>query len=135
PVRRGQGFSHRSSAGLQACDHGGPEGPHYSSAKNALVEGADSACQRWAVLRILVAGSVLLVYTSYWFVMEPPQAHAFYVLAPVAFLFAAFWWTLLDSPRARQIAAGVLVLNLCFHAGLAWAQAPEISLYRNRAPV
>ena len=94
-----------------------------------------STLTRWQTLRILVGGSVLLVYTSYWFVMEPPQAHAFYLLAPVALLFAAFWWTLLDSPRSRRIAAGVLALNVCFHAGLAWARAPEISLYRNRAPV
>ncbi len=74
--------------------------------------------------------SVLLVYASYWFVMEPPQAHAFYVLAPIAFMFTAFWWTFVDSPRARQIAAGVLALNVAFHAGLAWAQAPELSLYK-----
>ena len=64
---------------------------------------------KWAALRLLVAASVLLVYASYWFVMEPPQAHAFYVLAPIAFMFAAFWWTFVDSPRARRIAAGVLV--------------------------
>jgi hypothetical protein len=90
---------------------------------------------RWQTLRALVAGSVLLVYASYWFVMEPPQAHAFYVLAPVAFLFAAYWWTLIDSPRARQIAAAVLALSIAYHAGLAWAQTPELSLYRNRAVV
>ena len=78
---------------------------------------------------------MLLVYASYWVVMEPPQAHAFYVLAPIAFMFTAFWWTLVDSPRARQIAAGVLALSVAFHAGLAWAQAPEVSLYRNREVV
>ena len=38
--------------------------------------------------RLLVACAVLLVYASYWFVMEPPQAHAFYVLAPIALMFA-----------------------------------------------
>src|SRR5262245_55205114 len=38
---------------------------------------------RWQTLRALVGGAVLLVYASYWFVMEPPQAHAFYVLAPI----------------------------------------------------
>jgi len=90
---------------------------------------------RWQTLRALVAASVLLVYASYWFVMEPPQAHAFYVLAPVAFLFAAYWWTLIDSPRARQIAAAVLAISIAYHAGLAWSQAPELSLYRNRAVV
>ena len=90
---------------------------------------------KWAALRRLVVASVLLVYASYWFVMEPPQAHAFYALAPIAFVFAAFWWTFVDSPRARQIAAGVLVLNVGFHAALAWAQAPELSLYKNREVV
>ena len=90
---------------------------------------------KWAALRRLVAASVLLVYASYWFVMEPPQAHAFYVLAPVAFMFAAFWWTFVDSARSRQIAAGVLILNVAFHAGLAWAEAPQLSLYKNRQTV
>jgi hypothetical protein len=86
----------------------------------------------WAMLRRLVGGAVLLVYASYWFVMEPPQAHAFYVLAPLALLFTAFWWTFLDSPRARRIAAGVLTLNIAVHAGLALTQGPELSLYKNR---
>jgi hypothetical protein len=86
-------------------------------------------------MRVLVAASVLLVYVSYWFVMEPPQAHAFYVLAPIAFMVTAFWWTFVDSPRARRIAAGVLVLNIAYHAGLAWSQGPELSLYKNRGVV
>jgi len=91
--------------------------------------------KRWQAMRLLVLGSVLLVYLSYWFVMEPPQAHAFYVLAPVAFAFAAYWWTLVDSPRARRAAAVALTLSVAYHAGLAWAQRPEISLYRNRGVV
>jgi hypothetical protein len=90
---------------------------------------------KWAALRLLVGASVLLVYASYWVVMEPPQAHAFYVLAPIAFMFAAFWWTFVDSPRARQVAAGALLVGVAFHAGLAWAQAPEVSLYKNREVV
>jgi hypothetical protein len=58
-----------------------------------------------------------------------------YVLAPIAFMFAAFWWTLVHrSPRARRIAAGVLALSVAFHARLAWAQA-RVSLYRNREVV
>ena len=90
---------------------------------------------RWQTVRAMVAGSVLLVYASYWFVIEPPQAHAFYVLAPVAFLFAAYWWTLIDSARTRRIAAVVLGLNVVFHAGLAWTQTRELSLYKNRGVV
>jgi hypothetical protein len=91
--------------------------------------------RKWIALRRLIVGGVLLVYASYWLVMEPPQAHAFYVLAPIALLFAAFWWTFVDSPRARRIAAAVLVINVALHAGLAWAEAPELSLYRNRRVV
>ena len=91
--------------------------------------------RRWNAVRLLLAGAVLLVYASYFFVVEPPQAHAFYVLAPIAFLFAAYWWRLVDSPRARQVAAALLALGILYHAGLAWAQAPELSLYRNRRVV
>jgi hypothetical protein len=89
----------------------------------------------WNAIRWLAGGCVVLVYASYGFVIEPPQAHAFYVLSPVAFMFAAYWWSFLDSPRARRVAAAVLAINIAFHAGLAWAQAPEQSLYRNREPV
>jgi hypothetical protein len=90
---------------------------------------------RWRTIRGLVAASVVLVYASYWFVLEPPQAHAFYVLAPVALMFAFYWWTLVDSPRMRRVAAAVLATSVVFHAGLAWAQLPELSLYKNRGVV
>ena len=89
----------------------------------------------WRPLKWLVAATVMLVYASYWFVMEPSQAHAFYAMAPIAFLFAAYCWTFIDSPRWRLIAAGVLTLNILFHIGQAWIQAPAISLYRDRGVV
>jgi hypothetical protein len=86
----------------------------------------------WRALRWLVAGTVVLVYASYWFVLEPAQAHAFYVVSPLAFMFAAYCWTFVDSPRWRRVAAAALGVSVAFHAGLAWVQAPEKSLYRNR---
>jgi hypothetical protein len=86
----------------------------------------------WGALRALVAATVGLVYISYWLVMEPPQAHGFYVLAPIAFLFAACCWTFVDSPGWRRAAGALLATNIAFHAGLAWIQAPEHSLYQNR---
>jgi len=96
---------------------------------------ARSPYAEWRALKWLVAGTVALVYASYWFVIEPPQAHAFYVVAPIALMFAAYCWTFIDRPRWRQVAAVGLTLNIAFQAGLALAQAPEKSLYRNRAPV
>jgi hypothetical protein len=89
----------------------------------------------WRPLKWLVAGTVLVIYASYWFVVEPPQAHAFYVVAPVAFVFAAYCWTFVDSGRWRRIAGALLVVNVAFHIGQAWIQAPEHSLYRHREAV
>jgi len=86
----------------------------------------------WRPLRWLVAGTVIVIYASYWFVLEPSQSHAFYVVAPVAFVFAAYCWTFVDSPRWRQVAGGLLAVNIVFHIGQAWIQAPEHSLYRHR---
>jgi hypothetical protein len=90
---------------------------------------------QWNALRRLVLLAVLTVYASYWLVMEPPQAHAFYILSPLAFIFAAYWWTFVDSPVARRIAGCVLALNIAFHAGLMLTQGPELSLYKNRGVV
>ena len=89
----------------------------------------------WRSLKMLVVATVALVYASYWFVLEPAQAHAFYVVAPVAFVYAAYCWTFVDSPRWRRIAGAVLAVNIAFHAGQAWIQAPVKSLYRNREVV
>jgi hypothetical protein len=86
----------------------------------------------WRAIRWLVAATVALVYASYWFVLEPPQAHAFYVVAPIGFMFAAYCWTFVDSPKWRRIAGAMLAANIMFHAGQAWIQAPEKSLFRNR---
>lgn len=88
----------------------------------------------WDHLRYIIAASMVVVYGSYWFVIEPPQAHAFYVLAPLSWLFAAWCWSFVDSPRARRVAALVLGVNIAFHGGLAWARVPERSLYKNRGP-
>jgi hypothetical protein len=89
----------------------------------------------WRTLRWLVAFTVVLVSLSYAFVMEPPQAHAFYLLAPIAFVFAAYCWSLVDSPRWRVVAAGVLGTNMAFEAAHASIQIRNQSLYENRQVV
>jgi hypothetical protein len=86
----------------------------------------------WLALRKVVAATVVLVYVSYWFVREEPQAHAFYVVAPIAFVYAAYCWSFIDRPRWRRVAAFALGVNIALHAGLAWTQASQHSLYTNR---
>ena len=87
---------------------------------------------QWRALRLLVVASIALVYASYFFVIEPPQAHAFYVLSPIAFLVAGYWWLRIDSPRSRRWAAAILAANVVFHTGLAIVQFPDRSLYKRR---
>jgi len=89
----------------------------------------------WPALRVLVAGTVVLVFAAYFFVMEPPQAHAFYVVSPIAMVFAAYCWSFIDRPAWRRVAGAVLGVNIAFHLGLALAMAPERSMYKNRAVV
>jgi len=95
----------------------------------------ESPFKEWRALKWLVVATVLIVYAAYWFVLEPAQAHSFYVTAPVAFMFAAYCWTFVDSPRWRRIAGAILTVNILFHVGQAWIQAPQKSLYRNREVV
>jgi hypothetical protein len=89
----------------------------------------------WAALRILFAASILVVYAAYFFVMEPPQAHAFYVLSPIAMLFAAYCWRFIDGARWRRVAAGILAVGIVFHVGLALVMGPGRSMYKDRAVV
>jgi hypothetical protein len=50
-------------------------------------------------------------------------------------MFAGYCWSHVDSARARRVAAWLLGFNIAFHAGFAVAQAPEKSMYKNRAPI
>ncbi|HEX7136312.1 MAG TPA: hypothetical protein VF219_00625 [Vicinamibacterales bacterium] len=86
----------------------------------------------WRAMRWIILASVVMVYASYCFVMEPAQAHAFYVLAPIALCLAGYCWTFIDSVGWRTLAGVILAINVAFHAGLAIAQAPEKSLYKHR---
>jgi hypothetical protein len=89
----------------------------------------------WSALKWLVVSAVLITYFSYWFVIEPPQAHAFYSLAPVGFIYAFYCWTFIDSRRWRTVAAIVLGSSIVYHAGMIAGRAPERSLYKNREVV
>jgi hypothetical protein len=86
----------------------------------------------WKTLKLLVAGTVLWVYACYWFVMEPAQSHAFYAVAPIALIFAAYCWTFIDSAGGRRAAAFLIAVNIVFQIGLVRGHADR-SLYNDRA--
>jgi hypothetical protein len=90
----------------------------------------------WTAVRATAGATVLLIYASYFLSVSDPRAHAFYVTAPVALIFSFYCWSLLAGRRLwRRLAAGLLVVGVVFHAGLAGALFRERSLYRNRGVV
>jgi hypothetical protein len=64
--------------------------------------------------------------------MEPAQARSFYIVAPVALLYAAYCWTFLDSPRWRMIAAAIVALNVLLQSALALIHLSGPTLYLDR---
>jgi hypothetical protein len=90
----------------------------------------------WRALKWTVLATVLFLYFSYFFASnKDPQAHAFYVVAPLAMVYAFHCFRQVDSECFRKVAAAVLVLGLVYHAGLAAARFKERSLYKNRRVV
>jgi hypothetical protein len=94
--------------------------------------------REWRSVRLLVAGSVLLVYASFFLSIRGPQAHSFYVMFPVAVLCAASCWQVRAEARGgrlpglERIAATVLAASVVMHAGIAIHRWPRLSLYVNR---
>jgi len=104
--------------------------------RRATIDRAD-----WIHVRALWAATVVLVYVSYFFSIRGPQAHAFYVVFPVAMLFAGTCWEVWSRAagvrwrRWERVAAVILACGIVMHAGLAVDRWPRASLYANRPVV
>jgi hypothetical protein len=91
---------------------------------------------QWRAVKWTALGTVLFLYCSYFLSSnKDPQAQAYYVVAPLALVYAFHCFRQVDSPRFRKIAAALLVTGVVFHAGLAAARLKERSLYKNRGLV
>jgi hypothetical protein len=95
-----------------------------------------SSHPEWTSLRTWTVATPVLVYLTYFLAVKEPWAHAFYVVSPVALVYAFYCWNLLLAHRPWRRAAAVLLLTgVLFQAGLVLARAPERSLYKNRRVV
>lgn len=94
-----------------------------------------TAIAEWAAVRWLAVATALGVTASFHFVMEPAQARSYFVVAPVALLYAAYCWTFIDSRRWRRIAVVVLTANVIFQSALAVYRFNGPSLYMARPVV
>ena len=91
-----------------------------------------TAIAEWPAVRWVAAATALGVTASFHFVMEPAQARSYFVVAPVAMLYAAYCWTFIDSRRWRRIAAVVLTANVIYQTALAVHRFNGPSLYLAR---
>jgi len=87
---------------------------------------------QWDNVRRLAASSVLWIAVAFMFSARRPYAHAFYVMFPVAFVYAAWWWARSASPHWYRVAAASFVAGGLMHAGLAIDRAGRLSLYADR---
>ena len=77
---------------------------------------------QWRAVKWTALGHGPVPLFSYFLASnKDPQAHAFYVVAPLALVYAFHCFRQVDSPRFRKVAAAVLVIGVVYHAGLAAA--------------
>ncbi|MFL6230605.1 MAG: hypothetical protein ACJ741_17680, partial [Pyrinomonadaceae bacterium] len=91
----------------------------------------------WRALKYFTLASLSLLYLLFLFAAgKPPAAHTYYVMLPVAMLYAFYCWSPYLRRRGWQIFAFVLlVCGIIFHAGLALHRRTHDSMYTNRAIV
>jgi len=95
--------------------------------------GAEDAA--WNRMRWLAALTVLWIGVAFMFSARRPLAHTFYVMFPVAFLYAAYWWVRSATPHWHRLAAAAITAGIVMHIGLAIDRAPRLSMYVDRALV
>jgi hypothetical protein len=86
----------------------------------------------WLRIRWLVGVTLVWVFASFFLSVRGPLAHAFYVLMPLAFVYACHCWPQFASPRLTRAAVLVLVCGVLVHAALAIDRRPRQSLYLDR---
>ena len=89
----------------------------------------------WTRMKWLSLATVLWIYASFFFSVRGPLAHAFYVVFPVAALYAFYAWRWVAGPRLWRVAAVVLVSGVAVYVGVIAWYGPRRSLYRDRALV
>lgn len=99
---------------------------------------APDRAREWRQVRGLAAGTIVLIYGSYFGSVRGPQAHSFYLAFPVSALFAASCWqAAMGRPGAarrrwERVAVVVVACGVVTHAGLALDRWPRQSLYTDR---
>ena len=87
----------------------------------------------WHAVKWITLLTLLLICASFLFSVKDPASHAFYVIFPVATIYAFYCWeVLLRRKWARGVAAALLVCTAAVHLAIAIDHVGTRSLYTNR---
>ena len=87
----------------------------------------------WHAVKWTTLLTLLLICASFLFSVKDPASHAFYVIFPVATIYAFYCWeVLLRRKWARGVAAALLVCTAAVHLAIAIDHVGTRSLYTNR---
>lgn len=87
----------------------------------------------WRAVAWMTVLTVAMICASFLFSVKDPASHAFYVMFPVAMIYAFYCWEALLQRRSMQVvAAMLLVCTAVMHLAIAIDHAPTHSLYTDR---
>ena len=87
----------------------------------------------WQLIKSLTIATVVWLCVAFLFSMKLPAAHTFYLLIPLALLYALYAWErLLVKSGWQRFAAATIACSIIFHAGLALRNFRTTSIYADR---
>lgn len=88
----------------------------------------------WFFIKYFLLVMILIVYASFLFSVKGPSAHTFYLLFPVASIYAFYCWSRhFEKKVYRVIAFFVILSSLMFHAAIAVDRYGASSMFAIKA--
>lgn len=95
-----------------------------------------SARADWQSIKFLTGATIAWLCLAFVFSVKPPAAHTFYLMIPMAVLYALYAWErLLMKSSWQRFAAAAIACSIIFHAGLALRNFRSSSIYADRARI
>ena len=88
--------------------------------------------KKWISLRNIVYGAFLFLFLSFFFSVQGPSSHTFYLFFPLVNIFAMYVWERCSPNWVCLIAALSFISAIIFYSASLYLALPRSSLYSNR---